>query len=66
MSVIINNVYDIEDIIYLKTDAEQLSRIVFAYIVTKDSVLYRCNCGTQVSDHYAFEMSYERDKSKVL
>lgn len=65
MSQIINNVYNIEDIIYLKTDTDQLQRIVFAFIVTKDSVLYRCSCGTQISDHYDFEISTEKDYAKV-
>ncbi len=57
MSKVIDNKYEIGEEIYLKTDDEQLRRIVFAFVVTKDSVLYRCCCGVQVSDHYDFELS---------
>lgn len=49
--------HEIGDEAYLRTDDNQLMRIVFALVVTKTCVLYRCCCGREISDHYDFEMS---------
>jgi hypothetical protein len=57
--------FDIEEEIFLKTDEYQLKRIICAHVIYKSSILYRCACGTLVSDHYAFEMSKEKDYKQV-
>ena len=55
--MVIENKYNIGDIVYLVTDEEQLERMVFAIIVFKSELLYKLCCGTHTSDHYDFEMS---------
>ncbi|HEY8687744.1 MAG TPA: hypothetical protein VIM07_00805 [Chitinophagaceae bacterium] len=60
-SKILNIEYEIGEIIYLKTDEDQKQRIVFAIVVYRNEFVYRCSCGTVMSDHYDFEMSRELD-----
>lgn len=55
------NKYSIEEIVYLKTDPEQLPRMVTCIELRKNSVSYQLSCGTQVSYHYDFEISKEKD-----
>lgn len=57
----IDNKYSIGDIVYLKTDREQLQRIVFSINITKLELTYRLACGSQISDHYDFEISINKD-----
>jgi hypothetical protein len=56
----INNNFEIEQIVFLKHDVEQKPRMVIAYIVDKESIIYRLCCGTEISDHFGFEISLER------
>lgn len=56
---IINDV-SFGDILYLKTDVEQLPRIVTGIMLRKDSVCYELSCGTESSDHYSFEFTKEK------
>jgi hypothetical protein len=56
--MMIDNTYDFGEVIYLITDRDQLPRIVVGIFVYKDAeIMYKVNCGTQASEHYAFEMS---------
>lgn len=61
MAMIIEADHNFEDIVYLKTDPEQLPRIVTRLIVSKQSVAYELCCGTITSEHYCFEISSERN-----
>lgn len=61
MSMIIETDHNFEDIVYLKTDPEQLPRIVTRFVVSKHSVIYELNCGTVCSAHYGFEISSVRN-----
>jgi len=56
----INTNFSIEDIVYLKTDIEQLPRIVTGIIVRKNSLLYYLTNGTTETCHYDFEISLEK------
>lgn len=58
--MIINNKYDIGQIVFLITDPEQLPRIVTRLIVNMNTVLYDLSCGMEMSAHYDFEMSEEK------
>lgn len=49
--------FNIEDIVYLKTDSELYPRMVTGYKVTKHDITYELTCGTQVTWHYDFEMT---------
>jgi hypothetical protein len=60
--MVIDNKFELGEILYLKTDAEQLGRIVTAIIVCPDdSYLYELTCGTHASKHYDFEISQEKN-----
>ncbi len=60
----IENEYSIGDIVYLKTDSEQLERMVFAIEVSSTGLLYRLSCGIGNTYHYGIEMSTEKDITK--
>lgn len=45
-----------EEIVYLKTDPENLPRICTGYKVTQKDITYELSCGTNVSWHYGFEI----------
>lgn len=59
--MILENAFDIGDVIYLKTDVEQEARIVTSIIVGPAGLIYDVNCGTESSRHFDFEMTKERD-----
>lgn len=58
---VLDNKYNIGEIVYLKTDEDQKERIVFAFIVYENEILYRLAAGTSNSEHYEFEISKEKD-----
>ena len=51
--------FEIGQIVYLKTDAEQLPRCVYGVIVRKTGILYELSCGANVSAHYDFEIAVD-------
>lgn len=58
--MIIENLYDFGDEVYLKTDADQLLRMVTAiHAHPNGQVVYMLSCGTTNSEHYDFEISKE-------
>lgn len=57
---VIDTKYEIGDIVYLKTDPEQVERQVFAYIVYRSEIIYKVTMGTTVSEHYDFELTSEK------
>ena len=60
--MVINNTYDFNDLVYLKTDEDQKKRIVIGIkIVPSGEILYLLSCGTICSEHYEFEISVEKD-----
>jgi hypothetical protein len=59
--MVIDNKFNIEQIVFLKTDPEQLPRIVYSIQVLKDRLMYQLACGVQASSHTAFEISAEKD-----
>lgn len=58
---VIDPEFKIGELVYIKTDADQLARIVYCYKVYADSIIYELACGTTTSSHYAFELSSERN-----
>lgn len=54
--------YIYSDIVYLKTDPQQLPRMVTAIKLCADGgILYQLTAGTVYSDHYGIELSSEKD-----
>jgi hypothetical protein len=52
--------YNWGDILYLKTDKDQLPRILTRMQFSKDSTMYELSCGNGSSWHFDFEMSVEK------
>lgn len=59
----INNKFDIGDTVYLKTDPEQLPRIVTAIEITPNEITYRLMQGENNSYHYGFEITAQKSYS---
>ncbi len=59
--MIIENKYEIGEMVFIVTDREQLPRQVTAIKITPGTILYQLACGTMVSDHYEVELSTEKN-----
>ena len=59
--MVIDSNFKIRQFVYLKTDAEQLVRMVTGILVRENGTSYELVCGDSVSWHYAFEISEEKD-----
>ncbi len=60
MAMVIDNIYQIGESVYLKTDIEQLQRVVCQINVTKLEITYVLACGERTSNHYDYEIIKER------
>ena len=61
----INNIFEIGQSVYLKTDSDQHERLVTAIIVRGYGLLYSLSHGTEESTHYDFEINPEKDITKI-
>lgn len=52
--------HQIGDLVYLKTDPEQLDRLVTGYIVRPNDILYELSHDSKASNHYHFEITIEK------
>lgn len=60
--IVIDNKYNLGEVLYLVTDRDQLKRIVTGIVYCPDnSILYEVINGTLASKHYDFELSRELD-----
>lgn len=64
--MMIDNKYEIGQIVYLKTDDDQRARIITCIRVFQNELLYQLSCGSQCSDHYEFEISTEKNLLNAL
>lgn len=60
MSMLIDNKFEIGDTVFLKTDAEQSARLVYAFKVYRNEIVYCLCAGTTISEHYEFEMTLDK------
>ena len=58
--LMIENDYNIGDIVYLKTDKDQGERLIFAIEISSNGLLYRLACGEVNTYHYAIEITTEK------
>ena len=59
--MVIDNKFEIADIVYLRTDADQAKRVVTSiHIRPNEQITYELSCGSHASDHYDFEISEEK------
>lgn len=59
--MVIDTKYEIGEAGYLKTDRDQVPRLVYAFLVFRSEIIYRLAYGTTTSEHYDFEISREKD-----
>lgn len=60
--MVIDNKFEIGEIVYLITDEDQKKRVITALNIYPDNViLYELSCGSSASKHYAFEISENKD-----
>lgn len=53
----INNKYDLEQLVYLRTDPEQYPRMVVCISLSLGNIIsYSLTCGTEASDHFEEEI----------
>lgn len=58
--MIIDNEFDINQEVFLKTDVEQSLRLVTAITIRQEAVVYELSCGVMSSWHSPFEISEHR------
>jgi hypothetical protein len=64
--IIINNNFDIGEIVYLKTDFDQLPRIITAVMYSADGgTLYKVNQGEIGNWQYEIELSRDKDMDLI-
>jgi len=61
-----NIVFDIGDIVFLKTDSEQLPRIITGILMRPNNLLYYLSNGTNETQHYEIEISKEENETIKL
>lgn len=57
----IENDFNIRDVVYLKHDIDQKKRFITAIVIQESGVLYECISGIEISNHYGWELSTEKD-----
>lgn len=64
--MVIDNKYDYEQQVYLKTDVDQKVRIVTGLLIRPNGLIsYELSCRTEARWHYDFEISTEKDVLKT-
>ena len=53
--------YNIGQWVYLKTDTEQLKRMVTAILISPNGITYELSCGSETRSFYEIEISEEKD-----
>lgn len=59
--MVIDTEFEIEDVVYLKTDINQYPRIITKICLSKSGVTYELSAGTISSWHFGFEFSSDKD-----
>lgn len=59
--MIIENKYNIGDIVYLRTDGDQCERLITAIQIVPNGLIYRLVKDTVETWHYDFEISFEKN-----
>ena len=57
---------NISDIVYLKTDPDQMPRIIKEILISHESKQYKLGCAEDDSWHYSFEFTNQKDILKTL
>ena len=62
--MLIDNKFNLKDVVYLQTDKAQDERIITRMQVTLNGLLYELTCGSVSSWHYEFEITTEKNVLK--
>lgn len=67
-TIIVQVEYEQGEIVYLRTDQEQLARLVIGFRLQNNSstLLYEVMCGTVQSCHYELELTREKNLINAL
>lgn len=60
--MVVDNKFDIGQIVFLRTDADQSPFLVTRLTINRDGILYYLTSGQIESCHYDFEISDKRDE----
>lgn len=67
MAIVVNNKFNHGDVVYLKTDRDQMPRLVSCIkVYIQGEVMYELISGTLSSVHYEFEISTEKNLVDAL
>jgi hypothetical protein len=53
--------YNIGDVVYLRTDREQMARLITGIVIRPNTIMYYLSCETMETVHYEIEITTERD-----
>ena len=57
----IDNKFELQQCVFLITDAEQLTRIITGIQISNNGILYRLACGVNDSWHFEYEIVEEKN-----
>lgn len=57
----IEEVFSEKEMVFVKHDQDQLPRMIIGIEISNDSVVYNCMSGTELSNHYAYELTKEKN-----
>ncbi len=57
----IEEVFSEKDMVFVKHDQHQSPRMIIGIEISNDSVVYNCMSGTELSNHYAYELTKEKN-----
>lgn len=63
--MVIENKFELQQTVYLKTDSDQRQRIVTRISVGVNGIVYELMCGSSGSWHYDFEITADKDVVKA-
>jgi len=64
--MLIDTEYNFGDIVYLKTDPDQIGRMITEFTVYPMGILYSLSHGVNTTKHYELEFSKEKDVIQTL
>lgn len=59
--MVVDNKFEIGDLVYIKTDIDQRARLVTGITLRICGMVYELSLSENVSNHFDFEISSERD-----
>lgn len=57
----IENAFNIGDMVYLKTDRDQYERMIIGIFISPVGISYRCAAGNLETNHYEIELAKEKN-----